>query len=348
MSPIPLRLDEDAAREAAMTSLSRAAVALGDRVFETKLSVADALRQRSWGGDRLAGVLTRAASTPAALTQTGWAAELGRVSQQFLRTLTPMSAAAALLDKCLSLSFGGDARITLPNIAPGTAHWVAEGAPIRVPQMPTVVGQSLTPAKLATIVELTREMMESSNIEAIVTQALIDSTAPALDSYLFDNVAATPGLRPPGILNGVTPIAASTSTTKLEAMDDDLSALVAAIAPYAGNGSIAFVASPPQATRIALRAEDTPGDVLMSAALAAGTCIAIATNSLVSAIEPVQIDAAKSAVLFRDDTNPQPPGTAGPVGSLWQTDCAALRMRLPATWALRDSRAVAVVTGAKW
>jgi HK97 family phage major capsid protein len=336
-------------QKALVNSIARAAIVTGARVFDGAVprTANDLLRERSWTADRTASLLTRAASTPAMLSQAGWAAELGQVAIALLRSLVPMSAAAALLDQCLTLSFNGAAKISLPNITPGTATWVADGAPIRVLTMPTLVSQSLLPSKLATIVELTREMMESSNIEAIVRQALIDASATSLDKFLFDAQPAVPDLRPPGILNGVTPLTASAATNKLEAMCDDIAALVGAIAPYAGNGSVAFVMAPPQATRVALLAETSPGQVLMSSALAAGTAIAVATNSLVSALEPVRIDAAKSAVLHREDTNPQPP-PAGPSSSLFQTDCAALRLRLPVTWAMRDTRAVAVVNSTKW
>lgn len=339
----PLIPDGRSRRDGTLNSLARAAITLGTKVFGDQ-SERTILRERSWGDDRVASLLTRAASTPAALSQAGWAAELGHVSQAFLRTLTPMSAAAQLIEQCLTLSFDGAAKITLPSIMPGTATWVAEGAAIRVPTMPTLVGQTLLPSKLATIIELTREMMDSSNIEAIVRQALVDAAASSLDGFLFDSNAAVPDLRPAGLLHSVTPIAASASTNKLEAMDDDISNLVAAIAPYAGNGSVAFVMSPAQATRVLLRAENTPGPVLMSAALPTGSAIAVATNSFVSVLEPTQIDAAKSAVIFRDDTTP----SAGPAGSLFQTDCAALRLRLPVTWAVRDTRAISLVTTTKW
>lgn len=330
-----------------ITSLTRAAIALSDHIFDGRRNVGELLKARAWGEDRTASLLTRAAVTPAALSQAGWAAELGQVSKAFLQLLTPMSAAAQLLDMCQTLSFAGAAKISLPNITPGNATWVAEGAPIRVLTLPTLIGQLVFPSKLAAIIELTREMMDSSNIEAIVRQALIDSTAASLDSYLFDATAAVPGLRPAGLLVGVTPIAPSVSPSKAEAMDDDVSALVAAIAPVAGNGAVALVASPAQATRLIMRAVDTPGPVLMSAALPAGSVIAVATNSLVCALEPTQIDTAKSAVLHREDTSPQAP-PASPLASLFQTDCVALRLRLPVTWALRDSRAVASVTGAHW
>jgi hypothetical protein len=75
--------------------------------------------------------------------------------------------------------------------------------------------------------------------------------------------------------------------------------------------------------------------------------IALATNSLVAAVEPIVIDASKNTVLHYEDTSPQPP-PASPEGSIWQTDCVALRMRLPITWAIRDARAVALVSSVSW
>jgi hypothetical protein len=73
----------------------------------------------------------------------------------------------------------------------------------------------LSPFKLASIVTLTREMMDSSEAEQIVRQALIDSTAPALDASLF-SAAAADTTRPAGILVGATSVTPSTSTSKLE------------------------------------------------------------------------------------------------------------------------------------
>ena len=46
---------------------------------------------------------------------------------------------------------------------------------------------------MGAIIELTREMMESSNAESIVTQALIDSSATGLDAVLFISNAAVAG-----------------------------------------------------------------------------------------------------------------------------------------------------------
>jgi hypothetical protein len=131
-------------------------------------------------------------------------------------------------------------------------------------------------------------------------------------------------------------------------MGDDLAALAGAIAPFAGNGNIAIIAAPAQATRIGLWRERTSFPVLMSSALAAGTVIALATNALAAAIEPVALDAAKSVTVHEESTSPLPVGSASPSRSLWQTDSVALRMRLPVSWVVRDARAVASVVTTKW
>jgi hypothetical protein len=358
-NPIPLRPDyayaRRTSREAAMQSLVRASIATALRVFEKDRSggmpsSAEILKRKGWQDDRLAGILTRAASTPAMTTTAGWAAELATVSIALLDALTPMSAAAQLLAQGLNLSFGNAATIKVPALGSGTAAWVVEGNPIRVVQFLTT-GPTLAPHKLASISALTMEMLANQNSEAFVRQALIDSTAPALDTAMFSNVAGDAS-RPAGILVGATSVTASTSTDKFDAMGDDLGALVGAIASYAGNGSVVFVANPAQAMRAAMYA-DLPFPMLMSAALAAGTVIAVATNALASVVEPVEVDASPATSLHMEDTNPLPlvasPSTvAAPQRSMFQTSSVALKMHLPVTWVVRNAGAVAVTQSVKW
>jgi hypothetical protein len=128
------------------------------------------------------------------------------------------------------LSFGGAARISIPGIFFPSADFVAEGAPI-----PAIQGSSSTqavvePTKFAVLTVLTREMYESPNAETLIRQALVESSAPALDRRLFDNAAAVPELKPAGLLNGITATTASTLTDPHNAMIADLSALAAAVA----------------------------------------------------------------------------------------------------------------------
>ncbi len=143
-------------------------------------------------------------------------------------------------------------------------------------------------------------------------------------------------------------------------MDADLVALASAVAGVAGS-SITFVASPDLALKLALRRGELPYPTLSSAALSAGTIMAIATNALVTAIDPVpQIDGSAETVLHRDTSPtqigiPRDPAVpedvntvAAPTVSLWQSDIVAVRLILGASWMLRAPGAVAYVQGATW
>jgi hypothetical protein len=53
--------------------------------------------------------------------------------------------------------------------------------------------------------------------------------------------------------------------------------------------------------------------------------------------------------VFEDDTNPQVDQLSGsPVKSYFQIDSISLRMILRASWALRNPKHVAIVTGVSW
>ena len=67
--------------------------------------------------------------------------------------------------------------------------------------------------------------------------------------------AAVPGLRPPGILNGITALTATTGGG-LDAIVGDLEQIAAALAPVAGGGEPILIVSPAQAAALA----QLPGD----------------------------------------------------------------------------------------
>lgn len=348
--PIPFRPDPSAVNAAAMRSLVRASICESTRIFERSTSgtlpSADAiLKRKGWADDRRAGMLTRASVGPAMTTQAGWAQELAQVSIALLESLTPMSAAAQLLAQGLNLSFGGAATIRVPGIGTGQAGWVAEGQPIRALQFLST-GPTLSPHKLASISELTEEMLRNSNAEQMVRTALTGSTAPALDAALFSATAAS-AAQPAGILVGAISVTASVSTDKFDALGDDLGALVSAIGPYAGNGSVTLIANPMQAVRATLYT-GLSFPVLMTSALPVGTVVAVANNALASIVEAPAIDAANATSLHLEDTNPQAIGSASPAKSMYQTSCVALRIRLPISWVIRNPLAVAVVTSTHW
>jgi hypothetical protein len=348
---IPFRPDPRAANTLAMRSLTRGVIAVASRLFENdsnggKASTDLILKRRNWADDRLAGMwATRATTSPAMTTTAGWAAELAQMTQALLAHLTPQSAGAQFLANGHSLSFDGAATIMVPSLSGGAAAWISENTAIRVVNFLSSAPQ-LQPHKLAASSVLTQEMIAGSNAEELVKTALVDACASAIDTALFSATAGS-AAQPAGLLVGATGVAASASTDKLDAMGDDLGALAAAVAPYAGNGSIMYAAAPQQAVRARLYT-NSPYPVLMSSALAAGSVICVATNALASVVEVPEIAVGYDASLHLDDTNPQTP-TSSPSKSMYQSGGVALKMRLPITWITRNAAAVAYLTGStKW
>jgi hypothetical protein len=183
---------------------------------------------------------------------------------------------------------------------------------------------------------------------------LVESTGPGIDKVLFSANAAASD-RPAGLLNGIAALTPSAAGgNKGETLVNDLQTLATAIAPVAGNGDIVLVASPDAAVALRLRLPTSvEWPVLTSSSLAARTVIAIAAAAVVSAVDGVpQID-AKQSVAIHYETSPLPiVGSGGvvatPVGSTYQTDSVALRLRWPISWALRSSGAVAWMQNVNW
>ena len=201
------------------------------------------------------------------------------------------------------------------------------------------------------ITALSREVIESGNAETLVRDALLQATG--LDAKLFDANAAVADLRPAGLLNGKVVLTPSANTDKTQAMIADLSALAAAVAPYAGNGGICFVAAAKQAVAVNIGLpENFPYPLLVSTSLSAGTVIAIATPALVTALgaQP-QIDEAPHASVHMDSAPGQIASggvMSSPVTAMFSTDKVTLRLRWPITWALRDANGIAFVNAASW
>jgi hypothetical protein len=236
--------------------------------------------------------------------------------------------------------------VNMPALTIALADFISQGSPIPVLSGTVGIQASLTPCKFAVIVGLSREMVESSNSETLVKTALLESTGPSLDRRLFDNVAATPDLRPAGILNGITPLTAATGGST-DAMVSDIAKLANAVAAKSANGGMTFIASAKQAIAIQLQSLREPGVVLTSTALPVGTIICVANNGIVAAFDDPQIDTT-SAASWHADTAPVPIGSTPVVRTAFQTDTIGLRLRWPIAWSVRDPAAIAVVQGATW
>jgi hypothetical protein len=348
---VPLRPAAEALADMQIAALTRACITTAAGKFDPSLRRSAFVRSR-WGDEAPAvETVLRAASAPATTFTTGWAKELAPVVSVFLASLQPVSAGADLLARAIGLSFDGAKTINVPAVTVPLADFVGENAPIPVVQGVSSIQATLTPSKLAVIVVLSRETIESSNAEALVRTALLESTGPALDRRLFDSNAAVADLRPAGLLHNITPLTPSTNPGgKSDAMLDDLEALLASVAPVAGNSEIVVIAAPGQAVSIGLRTlQSFERAVLTSNSLAPGTVIAVAVRALVAATgDTPQIDTTRSASLQMNDSPTGDLMTGGHVIAAFQTDTIGLRLRWPLSWAVRDARGVAVMNGVTW
>jgi len=332
-----------------------------------------------YGNDEMTNVVLRAAVNPANTTVATWAAELVQTSNvDFLDRLIPNFIFPQLKAMGVSYTFGNSGVLKIPVRAatPTLAGaWVAESGakPVKRASFSTV---SLTPTKLAVISTFSEEMATYGmpSIEGIIRQAMSDDTGIALDTYLIDNVAASAGVRPAGLLNGVTPITASAATPTLAAMVADLKALVAAItaAGGGGRGPIAILLNPAQALALNF-VQTTTGDFafssaeeaaskfgvrfIVSATVPAGRVIAVDAADFATALGDVpRFAVSTEATLHEEDTTPLALATgaqgsgvvATPMRSLFQTDAVAIRMSLYVSWVMRRASMVQTIAAVTW
>jgi hypothetical protein len=127
---------------------------------------------------------------------------------------------------------------------------------------------------MAFIAALTNQLAQysASAAEAVIQAAMETAATAALEAAVFSTTAGS-ALRPPGILNGVTPITAAAASADDLAMVTDLGALAGAIADAGGGANILWFANPRQATVVRLRAPTF--DVVPTAALPARTVVAV-------------------------------------------------------------------------
>ena len=317
-----------------------AAIGAADRTPVAKVAL------REWSDDRGVEWLTRA---PSSITDTASAPALVHtVMPDFISTLATSSAAARFFKEGLQLTFDHAGRIAVPTIFGNTAYsaFVQEGAAIPLPAVSVEPLIYLTPRKLATIVVLTSEMVRSSNIEVLMTDALIRSTGLALDAALFD---ANPddGARPAGLRYGITASTASAAPDPVAALMSDIETLSHATVTATRTYPI-YVSDHARAQAMELRSTHglRPLIVLGSFGLSMqNILIAVAPDNLVSVLGAApEIRAIREAAVEMDTA----PVGGAPSKSLWQTDCIAVLVKLPVTWGMRSAAGVAWLTITNW
>jgi hypothetical protein len=353
---IPMRRD-GAPRNRPSDALIRLAAAQLLARVDRRRRVED-IADEMWGDDDVLPVLLKAATAPAITTTSGWADTLAATSvQDFFVSMGPASAGALLLSRGLQFTFGPTANVVVPGILSAAANtgFVEQGKPIPVRDLSTTAATLLSPRKFATIVPFTREMLQYSTIESIVRTVLSESVALSLDAALLDATAGD-ATRPAGLRKDIAASTESALTDLREAMLADLDTIISSVAAIAGNNPIVVIASPARARRLKLRLANVadPGfEIMASSAVGAAEIVAVASNGLISAVDPVpRIETGFQGALVMNSTAAEVVNSGSTVGapvrSLWQTDSVGLRLVLEVNWGLRSSAALAWLEDCIW
>jgi hypothetical protein len=309
----------------------------------------DSIVRKAWPDDARAAVMTRAAQSP---TDTTNAAALMATRVSPLLLVAPPSAAARLFESCVKLDFTGVHAFYVPHVNTHPVPvFVSEGSPIAFVQ-PNTGKATIGPVKkLAFGLAVTEELNEATPETATVVLARLlgESAAKALDTYVFDAVAGD-ATRPPGLLAGVTPLAAQTGPGGIDAIATDLATLAGAISDAGmGADNLTLVCNAREATKLRiLRGPVFEFQLLSSPAIAAGTVIALVPTAIASGTEGLpETETSKQPEVHFEDTSPQPV-PAAPTKSLFQQAMIGVKVRVRCAWSSLQPGAVQFMTGVKW
>jgi hypothetical protein len=315
------------------------------------------------GDDGAVNLLLRSATNPATLTDANWASKLaGTAVADVIASLGPRkSAVSELVNRGMKVSLDGFASVLVPGrltAATDAGDWVGETNAIRVRQL-NLTGLVLSPFKIGVIIPITEELAQYAIRDAadVLGALLEEAFALALDAKVLSNTAASVGLNPSGLLNGVAGITPSAGTGSA-AFNADIRALVAALAAQGGGMDVIFIADP--GTVAGIKGYAGPQwdySVLPSLALGAKTIVAVEGGSFCSAISAAPtFELTNQATLHMEDTSPQqisaigaPNTVSAPVRGLWQSATLALRATLGISYGMRVATGhVQTITNLAW
>jgi hypothetical protein len=307
-----------------------------------------AIANRRWPADARVRTVIRAVSEPPAdLSNTP---ALAVVATDFITSLQPISAAAQLMSAGLLLNFDRYARIVLPDFTgldDLPTPFVGAGQPAPVAEMSSSA-PALEPYKIELIVTATKEMILGGNAERLIGDALKRSAAFALDKALFD---AHPGdaNRPPGLRTSAR-LAESVAINNETAMQMDVGRLVGASEHVAAAAPFYFIGRSRRMSAMRMLMKQVPPNfVLLSSAagqaLPESALLCVVPLGFASAVGLPEVELVESATVEMNDAPGSPDlSQAQRVRSMFQTDTVGIKIRIPASWALRTPDAANWIT----
>lgn len=297
-----------------------------------------------------------------------WGAELVSADNRYTGDFIQLLNAATVYDKLGLMEV--PAHVTIKGQDGGaTANWVGESKsiPVSAQDYSTV---SLTPLKVAAISVVSKEILKHSSpaAEALVRNALIEACAQKVDSTFLGSAAASAGVSPAGILNGLSSLGSNGYTA--DALREDIKELYAPFitAKYDTSG-LALVMHNSLAKSVSLMANalgqteftgiNANGGTLLGDRVVTGHNVGTTTVIL---LDPrniwrigdtgVEVSVSDQATLEQDSA-PQgasdtPAAASATIMSMFGTDSVAFKVVRPINYQKRRTTAAAFIGDAGW
>lgn len=302
----------------------------------------EAIAAERYKGNTALDAVLKTAVAPATTYTAGWAQELTRTDVQgFINLLVPVSVAAALSSRTLSLNFDGFTSVLVPRRGPRGATganmggaFVGEGGAIPLGQM-SVTSAVLARYKMGVISTFTRELAQRStpSIEAVIRQAILDDMSVELDKLFLSNAAAVVGVHPAGIANGVVPLTGAVGGG-IDAVVADVKAAVGALLTANLGSRPVLLINTQDALSVGLmqsplgdfvfKDDIAAGrlvglDIVVSANVPKGTFYAVDGDTLATAFDSPEFDVNDFATVVEANSDTTAPthatGAAGAIGT---------------------------------
>lgn len=289
-----------------------------------------------------------------------WGAELATVDARYTGDFIEYLYSKTVFDKLPLRQVPHNVAIKGQDGA-ATGYWVGESKPIPISKA-DYSSVNLTPLKVGAIAVVSNELLRDSSpaAEALVRDALVEASAQRVDATFLSATAASAGVSPAGLLNGVSAVAASAGTDG-EGLREDIKALYAPFITAKNASGLVLVTTPSLAKAISLMVNtlgqtefpglNADGGTLLGDRVVTGDNVGAGDLILLKPSDIYRIgDLGVQVSLSREATIEMADNPAGasdtPVAqaqlpvSMWQTESTAFKVVRPINFAKRRTGVV--------
>lgn len=249
-----------------------------------------------------------------------------------------------------------------------TGYWVGQSKPIPVSKA-DFSSVNLTPLKVAALAVVSNELLRDSSpaAEMLVRDALVDASSQRVDGTFLSTAAASAGVSPAGILNGIS--AGSSSGNDIASVRADIKALYSGFITAKNANGLYFVMNPALAKALQLMVTDLEmiafpgisqdGGVLLGDKVVTGDNV---TGSHLILLKPsdiyrigdtgVNVSISREAMIEMDSAptgaSDTPAAASTAMVSMFQTESTAIKVVRSINFAARRASAVAYLNDAAY